>query len=783
MERQENYSRRFRQAKSFVPFTATNLPLDRDSAELNLSDFQEDVFEGWLRPEAALPPPSWFPGDRTNLGPYMEATRKIDLVQDAATDCSVVASLCAGVARAQKGHAKILRTVIHPYDTESGHPVISKSGKYVLKLNFNGCYRRVIIDDRLPVSSTSRVIHVVDRNNPGLLWPSLIEKAYLKVRGGYDFPGSNSGTDLWILTGWIPEQVFLQDDELEPDRLWRRMLSAFEFGDVLITTGTGKMLPKTEKELGLAGEHDYAVLDVREVHGQRLLLIKNPWCEGTSWRGRFQDRSTVKTKNSAEADSDLLIQLHESDQPAQSSRDLLNTDNQLSPGTFWMDLDNVVQYFESVYLNWNPGLFACRQDVHFEWDLRTRSHGVAKPRGNHTSLKDHPQFQVTAARGGSVWVLLWRHFKNAISATATDEEIASGRYDIDLAGHISLIAFDNQGRRALLPEGHIGKGWFVDSPQTLLKLEDCQPNTPYTLAPLEQQLANTDHTFTLSVFSNSQLTVSQASRRHAFANSNEASWTKETAGGNAHSPTYPTNPQFAIFVPNRTSLSLLLESANEELNVHVKLVHSGGQRLTAIRNRDIIFDSGQYRRGCCMVETTELAAGRYTIICSTFEPQQLSNFTLLAESSSPTQLVLLPREGAGRIRLELSTVSFAAGQSRVAAPLMPHRLVKAYTIARQLQAVNAKGSRSLVRMSIEIGRGPQRHILIISGDGEYSDNASGVRTEDIDLRPDMRRSGDIWLVLDRMHVNAEALEERFTVEMFVDQPDALVCGVWRSWDD
>lgn len=99
---------------------------------------------------------------------------------------------------------------MHPFDSDKGRPKLSPSGKYIVKMNFNGCSRRVVIDDRLPASCTGRALFVVDRQNPLSLWPALLEKAYLKVRGGYDFPGSNSGTDLWVLTGWIPEQLFLQ---------------------------------------------------------------------------------------------------------------------------------------------------------------------------------------------------------------------------------------------------------------------------------------------------------------------------------------------------------------------------------------------------------------------------------------------------------------------------------------------------------------------------------------------------------------------------------------------
>ena len=105
----------------------------------------------------------------------------------------------SGTGRAVSGRTP---TLIYPKN------VVNTNGKYLVELRFNGCKRAVIIDERVPVGSSGKMLTCTatfDKRKQFL--PVLVEKAYMKMMGGYDFPGSNSGVDMHTLFGWIPERV------------------------------------------------------------------------------------------------------------------------------------------------------------------------------------------------------------------------------------------------------------------------------------------------------------------------------------------------------------------------------------------------------------------------------------------------------------------------------------------------------------------------------------------------------------------------------------------------
>ncbi|RAK91706.1 calpain-like protease PalBory [Aspergillus costaricaensis CBS 115574] len=703
-----------------------------DKPDLHLSKQQRRILAGWERPSELLSKhANGIHGLKSRM-PVMSVSGTTDLVQDMLTDCSVVASLCAATSRSERGLDKHHLPIVFPCEYGQVNPIISPSGKYIFRFYFNGCFRKVVIDDRLPASKTTRSLHVVDRNNPNFLWPAFVEKAYLKLRGGYDFPGSNSGTDLWVLTGWIPEQVFLHQDDVTAEQLWRRLFKRFRHGDVLLTIGTGKLTEREQKELGLASEHDYAILDMREQRDRRQMLVKNPWAGDDATTGDIADSFGLG---------------HTSHTPASSL-----------PRTYWMDCESVLQNFENLYLNWNPGIFRYREDIHFTWDLST-ARGVAG------CFAKNPQFAITSEIGGNVWLLLGKHFRSIHH----DEQNQVPQDDLE-PGFISIYVFNANGKRVALSEGALHRGPYVDSPNTLMRLE-MPPGTTYTVAVSEQSLPAVSQNFTLSALSDNPLLLAPAQNRYACLTKTQGMWMPSTAGGNAESARYPFNPQFRLEVHDDTDISILLEPSEPELATHVKLFWSNGQRVTRVRNRDIITDSGDYRRGGSLAEKKRLGEGVYTLVCSTFAPDQLGRFTLWISSALPCDVKPLAPEAAGR-RAVISDIGvLTPGKDRMLASLETNRLTRIKLIGRSRMSTigNRAVGPSPMLMTVELGQGPYKEILATSEDGNHSDAISGVRIEDFDLHPGLADQGGAWIVIERIGGPGGQVEDHFEVEALAEE--------------
>ncbi|RMD41595.1 hypothetical protein DV735_g3539, partial [Chaetothyriales sp. CBS 134920] len=728
-----------------------------DSPALSLSDAQREVFGGWQRAKEALKLLD-LDGNGQHLPtePTMTVEQgKVDLIQDLTSDCSVVASLCAGSACTERGLVKVYDCCIYPYDEGKQTVILSPNGKYILKLYFNGCWRRVEIDDLLPTSTKGRVLYVVDRSHPGLLWPALLEKAYLKVRGGYDFPGSNSGTDLAVLTGWIPHQVFLHDSDVEPDALWTELSRAFESGRVLLTLGTGKLSRREQKQLGLAAEHDYAVLDMKENNGFREMLIKNPWADGDVWKGA----SRKKPHPHHHEDEDTVLP------PTKDSDEML-------PGSFWMNLDSIFQHYENLYINWNPAIFRNRYDHHFSWTLSQR-----QPLSH--ILDSHPQFTVRTAANAEIWILLNRHFRTGDYTKASSSK----------NGYISLYLYDQSAYRVLCSSGPCIRGPFVDSPNTILKFE-AMAGRSYTVVVVQQDLPAGKHNFTVSLFSNVEADFQEAASQMPRKQSLTAAWTRACAGGSSDSPTFLTNPQFRIRLDTEQKIAALLKvigpdgtpSSTSDIHAKLHIMASDGNRVRRLRLRDTVAHSGDYQRASAIVEKV-LPPGLYTIICSTFEENELSKFSLDFYSDSTSTITQLPSEGTGRLKIMPPSPRLEAGQNRYLAPISVDRLNKVTFVARQLPR---SPTSSLFKLSVEQGQGPYKTVLADSGmdDNDFLPVSTGLLIEDLNLLPSMHGpgTGGLWLVLERLAQGSESRSGSEKVNITLYAEGAVEVGPWGQGD-
>jgi hypothetical protein len=145
----------------------------------------------------------------------------------------------------------------------------------------------------------SRALYFAQCSDENETWLPLLEKAYAKAHGDFaSIDGGFTGEAIEDLTGGVTTEIY-STDILDREAFWRDELlqvgSEFLFGcatgfyaNWLDTSGVPR-----ERE-GISEGHAYSIMDAKEIKGQRLLKLRNPWGK-KEWTGRWSDGSSEWT--------------------------------------------------------------------------------------------------------------------------------------------------------------------------------------------------------------------------------------------------------------------------------------------------------------------------------------------------------------------------------------------------------------------------------------------------------------------------------------------------------
>lgn len=594
---------------------------------LPLNPKQKPRFRRWARPSDICRLREKLRIARSQTPTLVRSITPYSIKQQYVTDCSFIASLCICAAYERRFKKRLVTSIIFP-QSENGSPMLSPEGKYMVKLWLNGVARCVVVDDYLPIDEYGNLLcsQTSSPSAPYLeLWVCIIEKAYMKLCGGYDFPGSNSGVDLFSITGWIPERIhFAQNDnnvrdyETPPQRAWDRIAGASCYGDCLITVSSQLELSSKEADdLGLVMGHAYAVLSVVETQrGVRLLLLKNPWAH-KSWKGRYSCYDKASWR-----DPELRKELGYNPELAAQKDD----------GIFWIAWNDVLRYFRNFHLSWNPSLFRYRATTHGFWPK------LQGPLDDTFNVGENPQYVVALSdtaikKQATLWIQVSRH--------VSKQEQEGGEVQDYLTVHIHRTS--SLKERVWYP-GKSGKcvltGAYTNNPQVLVRYDIMDPADKYLVLVLSQYQRSSDLAYTLSCYCTENFNFGRTQTDLLYRS--DMMGVLSPAGGPIGSSLYSRNTMIALKVSESGADMEFCVSVTKTiaLNILVFPTHNYGDGLSGSKGKPIV-DSGNYRHGFLATRRQFLPHGSYVAVISSFDAGVSAPFKLDIHSSQKIQTKLL----------------------------------------------------------------------------------------------------------------------------------------------
>ncbi|PBK88494.1 cysteine proteinase [Armillaria gallica] len=686
--------------------------LDADG-QPSLSPEQVELSTVWRRPDAEF----------LSLGSDERALpiRPQDIVQQVVTDCSVCASLSVNLEHSRR----------FPLRSSSCLYYFSKTGRCDVKVLLNGASRRVFVDDKLPYHpSLSSLMCMTCRVQEGsdsprsVIWPSLIEKAYMKLMGGYDFPGSNSCIDLHIFGGWIPEQLDIQSSNFEREKTWSKLLEGFTRGDCVLTLGTGAGPDIRWDSVDILSSHSYAVIDVEEDDKERVLTVLDSW-------------------------------ISPDDDKQETS--LLNM-----PGILRIPWSDVLVVFDGIYLSWDPQ----------GWKNSLTFHVFAQLSLDRACCYFLRFVTDSAVKDDEIWVLLTRHLS---TSRETSEFIALQveTDDDNIKVCDNIVMSTTFHSRAL-------QGVYTNSTHVLVSFRPSTSDVTLTSIQVKSRISkhqpsgtlvilasydgkSQDVGFTLTVYACSAITTSWDTNVPIppFTTEIDSSFTQKNAGGNSTFPTYMVNLQYhpqihpMAHIRSKSKVDLTMHTA-KDLPVNITVVWSQGHRVFELAEKDVVSSSGAYSYGLARL-SQQLGAGDYNVILSALEPHKIGSYLLKVESTSRFDLTPIPQEGVGmysRVIRGAWDVDTAVGgpsfKQYAHNPIYEVDCPSAAQMKIRLQLVRPS-SNSPLNVTIYLADPSEYTASHLATSGAYDDAISGVVTPQISLN-----RGKYWIIPSAFNPGIEA---------------------------